>query len=211
MTWQMSQKSFNDYSPSEEAKRKTRHHTDPIEFEILLKISEELVQLFDSYNTIASTVSKSGTTARSTTVRAQHMILQRPLEPATSSDWMVQLLENLNGSMAMNMDVLVRMSKENSQRHDEMTKSLDTMHTLLMNTWPKSETGKTNQSSQASARKCYYCCGIGHFIAECQFLAADMTEGKIETLDDGKNIEKKFPKEPSHLSPKDRVDRLWKD
>ena len=42
VTWQMSQKSLNEVSPSEKTK-KTRHHTDPIEFETLLKVSEDLV------------------------------------------------------------------------------------------------------------------------------------------------------------------------
>jgi hypothetical protein len=209
VTWQMSQKSLNDVSTSEETTKKTRHHTDPIEFETLLKVSEDLMRSFNSYNTIAPT-GTSGLTTRST-VRTQHTISQRPMEPATSSNRMVQLLEDLNGSMAKNTDVLVHMSKENSQRHDETAKSLNTMHTLL-NTWHKGEAGKTNQSSLGSVRKCYYCWGVGHFVTDCQFLAADVAERKIETPDNGTKVdEKTFPKEPSHLSPKDRVKRLWKD
>ena len=93
-----------------------------------------------------------------------------------------------------------------------MAKSLAMMHILLMNMWPKSETSQTNQLSQGSVRKCYYCWAIGHFIADCQFLAADVAEGKIEVPDNGTKVdEKAFPKEPSHLSLKDRVDRLWKN
>lgn len=92
-------------------KQKIHHHTDPIEFEVLLKVSEELVQSFDSYNTI-TTASMLNKTIRPTN-RTQHTILQRPIEslvPAGSNDQVVQLLEDLNQSMAKNMDVLVNMS-----------------------------------------------------------------------------------------------------
>src|ERR1700724_2395613 len=68
VTWQMSQKSLNKVSPSEKTK-KTHHHTDPIEFETSLKVLEDLVRSFDSYNTIAPT-GTSGLTTRST-VRLQ--------------------------------------------------------------------------------------------------------------------------------------------
>src|SRR6202023_102189 len=128
-------------------------HMDPIEFETLLKVSEDLVQSFDSYNTIAPN-GTSGSTARST-VRLQHLNSQRPMEFATSPDQMVRLLEELNQSMAMNTDVLVSMSKKNGQRHDEVTKWMETIHTLL-NSRHKDEAGtRTNQPSLTSVRKIY--------------------------------------------------------
>src|SRR6202023_2047653 len=149
-------------------------HMDPIEFETLLKVSEDLVQSFDSYNTIAPT-GTSGSTARSA-VRLQHLNSQRSMEFATSPDQMVRLLEELNQSMATNTDVLVSMSKENGQRHDEVTKWMETIHALLMNTWHKGKAGKTDQSDQVSWYKCYYCWGTGHLVADCRSLATDMAE-----------------------------------
>jgi hypothetical protein len=94
-------------------KQKICHHTDPIEFEPLLKVSEELVWSFDSYN-IIMTSSMLNKTIRPMN-RTQHTILQRPIKsliPAGSNDQMVQLLEDLNQLMAKNMDILVNMSKE---------------------------------------------------------------------------------------------------
>ena len=59
---------------------------------------------------------------------------------------MVEFLEDLNESMAKTTDVLFNISKENSQRHDEIVKSLNAIHTLL--TTHKDETSKTNLSDQ---------------------------------------------------------------
>ena len=120
MVWQVSQLSLSNASTpvqaGKELERKPCHHTDPIEFETLLKVSEGLVYSADSYNTIAAT-STSGVTNRSTN-RTQHMILQRPIDEPTTlnpNNHVVQLLENMNASMAANTDVLVNMAKENGQ------------------------------------------------------------------------------------------------
>src|ERR1700724_3468143 len=218
VTWQMSQKSLNNVSPSDEARRKTRHHTDPIEFETLLKVSEELVRSFDSYNTI--TPGGTSETKVRATNRTQHTILQRPtksLALSGSNDRMVQLLEDLNESMAKNTDVLVNMSKESSQRHGETTKSFETMHTM-MNTWQKDRPCNPsfpiapNQNQSSRRDGCFYCWAIGHFIANCEFLATDVAEGKVELHDDSSRVDlRKLPKDPSYLSPKDRVDRQWRN
>ena len=86
----MSQRSLNDVSSESEAtRRKTCHYTNPIKFEALLKVLEDLARLFDSYN-IVTNGGTSGTTARST-VRSQYMILQRRMEPATSSQGLEQV------------------------------------------------------------------------------------------------------------------------
>src|SRR6202023_265622 len=211
VTWQIPQKSLNDKRSSTgiEPETKTRHHTDPIDFESLLKVSENLVRSANSYNAITTT-GNSGITVRS--INLNRMSLPRPMEPAASSDRMVQLLEDLNESMAKITDVLVHMSKENSQRHDETIRSIETIHTLL-NSRHKDEAGtRTNQPSLTSIHECYYCWSVGHFVADCQFLAADRAKRKIETHGKGTNVDEKgFPREPSHLSPKDRVDRIWKD
>lgn len=216
VTWQMSQKTLNEVSPSDEERRKARHRTDPIEFETLLKVSEDLVRSFDSYNTITS-----GTPVKSAT-RTQHTILQRPVEslvPSGTHDRMVQLLEDMNESMAKNTDVLISMAKENSQRHGETTKSIETMHTL-MNTWHKGGGDRPYNppypaaSNQAPMRRegCHYCWIVGHFIADCQSLAADVTEGKLEAQDNGSRVDfKQFPKEPRNVSPRERVDLAWKN
>ena len=48
--------------------------------------------------------------------RTQHTILQRPVEGPTTlspTDWMVQLLEDMNAGLAVNTDVLVNMAQEN--------------------------------------------------------------------------------------------------
>ena len=223
VTWQMSQKSLNNVSPSDEARRKTRHHTDPIEFETLLKVSEELVRSFDSYNTI--TPGGTSETKVRATNRTQHTILQRPTEslvPSGSNDRMVQLLEDLNESMAKNTDILVSMSKENGQRHGETAKSIETVHTLL-NTWHKRDDNKSDRpcnpsypisSNRQSPRRdgCYYCWAPGHFIANCDFLTADIAEGKIESHDNGTRVDsQRFPREPHNVSPKDRVDLQWRN
>ena len=116
MVWQVSQVSLNGVSSQDERGRRSRHHTDPIDFEALLKVSEQLLQSFDSYNTIAA-VNTSETSAKMIN-RTQHTILQRPAEssvPSGQGDRMVQLLEDLNETMAKNTDVLVNMSKENGQ------------------------------------------------------------------------------------------------
>lgn len=223
VVWQVSQRSLNGVTTSDEGGRRTRHHTDPIEFEELLKVSENLVRSVDSYNTI-TTGSTTGTASRSSGNRAQHTILQRPMENATSpgtSDRMVQLLEDLNETMAKNTDVLVNMSKENGHRHGETTKSFETMH-ALMNTWQKNDKDRPcNQSypiasnqNQAPTRRdgCFYCWAVGHFIANCEFLATDVAEGKVELHDNSSRVDlKKLPKDPSYLSPKDRVDRRWQN
>jgi len=135
---------------------------------------------------------------------------------------MVQLLEDLNQSMAKNTDVLVSMSKENGQRHTEMTKSIDTMSTLL-NTWHKGDGNKSDRpcnpsypisSNRQSPHRdgCYYCWAPGHFIANCDFLAADIAEGKIESHDNGTRVDsQRFPREPHNVSPKDQVDLQWRN
>ena len=206
MTWQMSQRSLNDVSSeSKETSRKTRHCTDPIEFKTLLKVSEDLARSFDSYNTVTS-VSTSELTARSTD-RSQHMILQRRMEPTTSSDQMVQLLEDLSESMAKNTDMLIHMAKENSQYHVKTANSLETL-TMLLSASPCKGEGKTATSSQPSWQKCYYCWGLGHFITDCEFLTADIVEGKIDAY--VRIDSEQFPKEPSNLSPKDHVDERWR-
>src|SRR6202023_666806 len=94
VTWQMTQKSVNDANKMDGMERKVHHHTDPIEFETLLRVTEDLVWSFDSYNTITP----GGTSDRNvrSTNRTQHTILQRPdetLVPSGSKDRMVQLLE----------------------------------------------------------------------------------------------------------------------
>ena len=61
----MSQKSLNNVSSSDETQKKACHHTDLIDFETLLKVSEDLVQSADSYNTITAT-ENSRMTVRST-------------------------------------------------------------------------------------------------------------------------------------------------
>ena len=118
VVWKVSQLSLSHASTpvqaGKELERKPRHHIDPIEFKTLLKVSEGLVQLADSYNTIVAT-STSGVTNRSTN-RTQHTILQRPVDESTTltpNDRVVQLLEDMNASMAVNTDVLVNMAKEN--------------------------------------------------------------------------------------------------
>ena len=212
VVWQVSQLAMKSVSSSTGKEREVtpRHHTDPIEFETLLKVLEGLVRSADSYSTI--TGSTTGTPTRAVT-RTQHTILQRPIEEPTMlspNDRMVQLLEDLNESMAKNTDVLVNMSKENGQRHGETTKSFETMHTL-MNAWHKGEPNKTNSSNQAPPRGCYYCWAVGHYIAHCEFLAADVAEGKVQTQDNGTRMDlRTVPKDPSNLSPKDRVDRQWR-
>ena len=221
VVWQVSQVSLNGVSSPDERGRRPRHHTDPIDFEALLKVSEQLVRSFDSYNTIAA-VNTSETSAK-TFNRTQHTILQRPAEnsvPSGQGDRMVQLLEDLNETMAKNTDVLVNMSKENGQRHGETTKSFETMHTLL-NTWHKGDGGDRPcnpsypvTSNQAPVRRegCHYCWINGHYIADCQSLAADVKEGKIESQDNGSRVDfKQFPKEPRNLPPKDRVALAWKN
>ena len=150
VTWQMSQKSLSSVDMSGDTRKTNRHHTDPIEFEALLKVSEDLVRSFDSYNTITSN-EKSDTKDKST-VRTQHTILQRPtdsLVPSGSKDRIVQLLEDLNETTAKNTDVLVSMSKENGQRHTETTKSIETMHSL-MNTWHKGDQNKSDRPCNSS-------------------------------------------------------------
>jgi len=206
--WQMSQRSLNNVSSESEAtRRKTHHYMDPIEFEALLKVSEDLAQSFNSYNVVTNG-GTSGMTARST-VRSPYIILQRWMEPATSSDRMVHLLEDLNKLMARNMDILVNMSKEDSQCHVETTKSLEKMTMLLSSLLCKDKENKTIPSSQPSWRKCYYCWGPGHFIVECQFLTADIAEGKIEAH--ARIDSEQFTKESLNLSPRDRVDEQWKN
>jgi len=132
---------------------------------------------------------------------------------------MVELLEDLNQSMAKNTDVLVSMSKENGQRHTETTKSIETMSTLL-NTWHKgddradrpSNPSYPTSSHRPSPRRdgCFYCWGPGHFIANCEFLATDVAEGKVESMDNGARFDmKKVPREPYNVSPKDRVEQQW--
>ena len=216
VVWQVSQLSLKGVSDSAGKGREgqPRHHTDPIEFKTLVRVLEGLVRSADSYSTItAATATTSGTTARPPN-RTQHTILQRPVEEPTvlsSNNRMVQLLEDLNESMAKNTDVLVNMSKENSQRHGETSKSIETVHTLL-NTWHKSEPGKANQSNQAPPGGCFYCWAVGHYIAHCEFLATDVAEGKVQTLENGARVDlKTIPREPAHLSPKDRVDRQWRN
>jgi len=66
-----------------------------------------------------------------------------------TNDQMVQLLEDINELMAKNMDVLTSMSKENSHRHSETTKSIDMMYTLL-NTWYKSNDNKGDRPHNPS-------------------------------------------------------------
>src|ERR1700724_1886798 len=65
VTWQISQKSLNDKRSSTgiEPETKTRHHTDPVDFETLLKVSENLVRSANSYNAITTT-GNSGITVR---------------------------------------------------------------------------------------------------------------------------------------------------
>ena len=222
VVWQVSQLSLKGVSSSSgKARERTpRHHTDPIEFETLLKVSEGLVRSADSYNTITTT-STSGTVARSSN-RTQHTFLQRPTEEPTMlspSDRMVQLLEDLNESMAKNTDVLVNMSKENGQRHGETTKSFESVQTML-NSMQKerpcnpSYPMTTSNQNQTSPRRdgCFYCWALGHFIANCEFLATDVAEGKVELQDNSSRVDlRKVPKDPSYLSPKDRVDRLWQN
>lgn len=196
-----------------------------------MKVLEDLVRSADSYNTITA-FSTSGATTKSS-IRTQHTILQRSVEEPTtlsSGSRMVQLLEDLNESMAKNTNVLVNMSKENSQRHGETTKSIETVHTLL-NTWHKNEPGKTNPPNQPPCKRygtdrvdgetnrqnapsggCFYCWVIGHYIAHCDLLAADVAEGKVQTLENGTRVDlKTVPREPSNLSPRERVDRQWKN
>ena len=231
VVWQVSQLSLKGASSSygKERERRPRHHTDPIEFETLLKVLEDLVRSAESYNTITAIstsgtpVSTTGTASRSSN-RTQHTILQRPVEGPTllsPNDRMVQLLEDLNESMAKNTDVLVNMAKENTQQHGETTKSIETVHTLL-NTWHKdgdrperpgnqSYTGSSNRSS-GRRDQCHYCWNPGHYIAHCEILAADVADGKVQTQDNGTRIDfKTVPKEPSNLSPKDRVDHQWRN
>ena len=226
VVWQVSQLSLKDISDSAGKGRASqpRHHTDPIEFKTLVRVLEGLVRSADSYSTITSTVTTgSGTTAKPLN-RTQHTILQRPVEEPTvlsSNDRVVQLLEDLNESMAKNTDVLVNMSKENTQRHGETTKSIETVH-ILLNTWHKdgdrserpgnqSNSGSSNRSS-GRRDQCHYCWGPGHYIAHCESLAADVAEGKVQTLDNGTKVDfKTVPKEPSNLSPRDRVDQQWRN
>ena len=222
VVWQVSQTSLNATGSSDGQIKKARHHTDPIEFETLLRVSENLVRSVDSYNTITVTSPPSMSTG--TTNRTQHTVLQRPIETATPSSTgnrMVQLLEDLNESMAKNTDVLVNMAKENTQRHGETTKSIETVHTLL-NTWhkdgdrlerPGSQTYPSSSNRSAGRRdQCHYCWGPGHYIAHCEFLATDVAEGKVQTQDNGTRIDfKTVPKEPSNLSPKDRINQQWKN
>ena len=194
--WQVSQLSLSNASTpvqtGKEPEEKPRHHTDPIEFETLLKVSEGLVRLADSYNTIVGT-STPGVTTRSTN-RAQHTILQRPVDEPTSmskDDCMVQLLEDVNARLAVNMDVLINMAKEIGQRHGETAKSMETMHTML-NTWHKNEPGKPNPTTHQQPMRrdgCFYCWALGHYSANCEFLAMDVAEGKVETQEDGGKVD----------------------
>jgi len=91
---------------------------------------------------------------------------------------------------------------------------METMHTLL-NTWHRNEPGKPNPSTyQAPTCRngCFYCWALGHYITNCEFLATDITEGKVEMQEDGGRVDmRKLPKEPPYLSPKDRVDRAWRN
>ena len=91
---------------------------------------------------------------------------------------------------------------------------METMHTLL-NMWHRNELGKPNLLTyQAPTCRdgCFYCWAIGHYIANCEFLATDIAEGKVETQEDGGRVDmRKLPKEPPYLSPKDRVDRAWRN
>ena len=218
VTWQMTQESLKEISSGKE---KARHHMDPIEFEALVKVAEKLVRSYDSYTAIASKGPSSDKTLRPTN-RTQHTILQRPTDSpmsASSSDWMVQLLEDLNESMAKNTDVLVNMSKENGQRHGETAKSIETVQSMLT-TWNKGEKDRPYNpshpisSNQAPTRRegCHYCWTVGHFIADCQSLAADVAEGKLVAQDNGSRVDsRQFPKEPRNLSPRDRVDLAWKN
>ena len=208
MTWQISQKSLNDVSSStgKEPEREPCHHTDPIEFETLLKISEDLVRSVDSYNTITAT-STPGMAIRS--VNLNRISIPRPMESAASSVQIVQLLEDLNESMAKNTDILVNMAKENSQYHVETMKSFENMTDLLSSSPHKGEGIKTIPSSQPSWRKCYYCWDNRHFIVDCESLNMDIAEGKIDAH--ARVESDQFPKEPVNLSPKDRVHEQWKD
>jgi len=224
VVWQVSQLSMNKTVSSvqagKELERKTCHYTDPIEFETLLKVSEGLVQLADSYNTIAGT-SNFGMAAKPAN-RTQHTILQRPVEEPTTlspTDRMVQLLEDMNVGLAVDTDVHVNMAKENGQRHGEATKSMETMHTLL-NMWHMGDDRPDRPSNPsypvASNRtftchdRCHYCWISGHFIANCESLVANVAAGKIEAQDNGMRVDlKRFPKEPPHLSLRDRVDLQW--
>ena len=111
----MSQMSLNRVSTTGETGRQNHHHTDLIDFETLLKVSEDLIWSFDSYNTITSP-GMSGMAPKSIN-QMQHTILQRPADttiPSGMNNRMVQLLEDINESMAKNMDVLISMSKGNS-------------------------------------------------------------------------------------------------
>jgi len=223
VTWQMSQKSLNRVSMTGETGRQNRHHTDPIDFKTLLKVSEDLVRSFDSYNTITSS-GMSGTAPKSTN-RMQHTILQWPADATVLSgtnNRIVQLLEDINESMAKNTDVLISISKENSHRHSEITKSIETMHTLL-NMWHKSDDNKgdrphnplypySSNRTPACCNGCHYCWGPGHFIANCESLAADVAEGKVEAHENGSKVDlRKLPQEPMNISFKDRMDRQWKN
>ena len=218
VSWQMTQESLKEISFGKE---KARHHMDPIEFEALVKVSEKLVRSYDSYTAIASKGPSLDKTIKPTD-RTQHTILQRPTDSpmsASSSDRMVQLLEDLNESMAKNTDVLVNMSKENGQRHGETAKSIETVQSMLT-TWNKGERDRPCNpsypisSNQTPMRRdgCYYCWIVGHFIADCQLLAADVAEGKLIAQDNGSGVDsRQFPKEPRNLSPRDRVDLAWKN
>jgi len=147
----------------------------------------------------------------------QHTILQRPADttvPYGMNNQMVQLLEDINESMAKNTDVLISMSKENSHRYNKMTKSIKTMHTLL-NTWHKSDDNKGDRPHNPSypyslnrmpvcCDRCHYCWGPGHFITNCESLATDMAEGKVEAHENGSKVDlRKLPQEPMNISFKD--------
>ena len=67
---------------------------------------------FDSYNTIVA-VNTSETSAKMIN-RTQHTILQRPAEssvPSGQGDQMVQLLEDLNETMAKNTDIQIYLKR----------------------------------------------------------------------------------------------------
>jgi len=75
----------------------------------------------------------------------------------------------------------------------------------------QSYTGSSNRSS-GRRDQCHYCWNPGHYIAHCEILAADVADGKVQTQDNGTRIDfKTVPKEPSNLSPKDRVDHQWRN
>ena len=218
VVWQVFQLSLSHASTpvqaGKEPERRPHHHTDPIEFETLLKVSEGLVHSVDSYNTIVAT-STYRVTNRSSN-RTQHTILQRPIDESTTltlNDHIVQLLEDMNASMAVNTDVLINIAKENGQQHGETTKSMETMHTLL-DTWHRNEPGKPNLSTyQAPTHHngCFYGWAVRHYIADCEFLAKDVAEQRVETQDGGAKVDmRKLPKEPPNVSPKDQVDRYWR-